>query len=544
MSKANFGNSEEEGKSVANLETVSIVPKDSASELFAVDDTHLKRTLKDRHIGMIALVSVFGTGLFLSSGGTLAKTGPVGILIAYAVIGTIVGLNQIAFAEVAALAPLTGSTIRHSEIFIDEAVGFAYGYLSLWQHLLPGGLVSAALIIQYWSNLSPAVWISVLAVPIAITNLFSIRIYGEVEFVFALLKISLIGILVLAGLVLDLGGVQGQQRLGFHYWKDPGPFAEFVKTGNTGRFIGFWAALSSVVYSYGGVQGIALLAGETRNPRTNIPRAAKRILYRVVALYMIAVFVLSLIVPYNDKKIAVSDGTAAHSPYVVAFERGGIKVLPHVVNALTLTSAWSEANAGIASSARVLFSLAAKKQAPRVFLKTSKRLNVPFVGVVLALLFLALSYMSIDSTAATVFSWFQNITSSNLLLGWILISICHIRMNRALKVQGYKRSDLPYNNRLAPAGAWISLIASVVLLLTGGFTTFIHGNWQTSTFVSAYCSPLLFVIFYLAWKITKRTPQIDLQDIIIPVLMEDYKTRPENDVPRKGIYKFISLLWS
>ncbi|KAG7746523.1 hypothetical protein KL912_004100 [Ogataea haglerorum] len=517
MSKANFDNSEEERKSVANLESVQIVPQDSVSELFEVDDTHLKRTLKSRHIGMIALVSVFGTGLFLSSGGTLAKTGPVGILIAYALIGTIVGLNQIAFAEVAALAPLTGSTIRHSEIFIDEAVGFAYGYLSLWQNLLPGGLVSAALIIQYWSNLSPAVWISVLAVPIAITNLFSVRIYGEVEFVFALLKICLIAILVLAGLVLDLGGVKGQERLGFHYWKDPGPFAEF---------------------------GIALLAGETQNPRTNIPRAAKRILYRVVSLYMVAVFILSLIVPYNDKKIAVSDGTAAHSPYVVAFERGGIKVLPHVVNALTLTSAWSEANAGIASSARVLFSLAAKKQAPRRFLKTTKTLNVPFVGVALALLFLALSYMSVNSTAATVFSWFQNITSSNLLVGWILISICHIRMNRALKAQGYKRSDLPYHNRLAPAGAWISLIASIILLLTGGFTTFIHGNWQTSTFVSAYCSPMLFVLFCLAYKIIKRTPLIDLKDIIIPALMEDYKTRPENDIPPRGIYKFLSLLWS
>ncbi|KAG7867110.1 hypothetical protein KL918_000587 [Ogataea parapolymorpha] len=270
-----------ETKSVANLETVSLSAPGSSNDLFGVDDSQLHRSLKDRHIGMIALVSVFGTGLFLSSGGTLAKTGPVGMLIAYAIIGVVVGLNQLAMAETAALAPLTGASIRHAEIFIDEAVGFALGYLKLWQNLLPGGVVSAALVIQYWSDLSPAVWITVLAVPIAVTNLFSIRIYGEVEFVFGMLKICLIVMLVLAGLVLDLGGVKGQERLGFHYWKDPGPFAAFIESGAVGRFVGFWAALSSVVYSYGGVQGIALLAGETKNPRTNIPKAAKRILYRV-----------------------------------------------------------------------------------------------------------------------------------------------------------------------------------------------------------------------------------------------------------------------
>ncbi|KAG7885281.1 hypothetical protein KL938_001538 [Ogataea parapolymorpha] len=267
-----------ETKSVANLETVSLSAPGSSNDLFGVDDSQLHRSLKDRHIGMIALVSVFGTGLFLSSGGTLAKTGPVGMLIAYAIIGVVVGLNQLAMAETAALAPLTGASIRHAEIFIDEAVGFALGYLKLWQNLLPGGVVSAALVIQYWSDLSPAIWITVLAVPIAVTNLFSIRIYGEVEFVFGVLKICLIVMLVLAGLVLDLGGVKGQERLGFHYWKDPGPFAAFIESGAVGRFVGFWAALSSVVYSYGGVQGIALLAGETKNPRTNIPKAAKRIL--------------------------------------------------------------------------------------------------------------------------------------------------------------------------------------------------------------------------------------------------------------------------
>ncbi|KAH3669219.1 hypothetical protein OGAPHI_001340 [Ogataea philodendri] len=534
-----------EKKQTSALETVSIKEEEfTAGSIFREDDTKLEKALKERQIGMIALVGVFGTGLFLSSGGTLAKTGPVGLCLAYLIIGVVVGLNQMAMAEVAALAPLTGSSIRHSEIFIDEAVGFAFGWLKVWNGILPGALVSTAVVMQYWSNLSAGVWITVFLVPITLTNIFSIRVYGEVEFVFALLKIALIVILVLAGLVLDLGGVKGQERLGFHYWKNPGPFADYIAEGSVGKFVGFWAALSSVVYSYGGVQSIALLAGETKNPRTNIPKAAKRILYRVVALYMTAVFILSLIVPYNDPKIATSDGTAAHSPYVIAFERGGIKVLPHIVNALTLCSAWSEANLGVMQVSRILFSLAAKHQAPSIFLRTNKTLRVPYVGVSLALVFCALAYMTLNSTAANVFSWFQSVTSSVLLLEWIIIAINNIRMNRALIAQGYKRSDLPYHNKIAPASAWISLFFGVLLLLTGGFTTFIHGHFSASTLVSSYCSPLAFVVLYLGWKFFKGTHQVKLTEVPLPELFDDYHNKPEPEPePIRG-WRILTFLWS
>ncbi|KAH3671345.1 hypothetical protein OGAPHI_000568 [Ogataea philodendri] len=532
-------------KNAELLQTVSVTEVGISKQfIFDEDDTKLEKALKQRQLGMITLVGVFGTGLFLSSGGTLAKTGPVGMCLAYLIIGVVVGLNQIALAEVAALAPLTGSSIRHAEIFIDEAVGFALGWLKVWNAILPGALVSTALVMQYWTTVSPGVWITVFIVPIAITNIFSIKLYGEIEFVFALLKIALILILILAGLVLDLGGVKEQPRLGFHYWKHPGPFAEHFATGSVGRFVGFWSALSSVVYSYGGVQAIALLAGETKNPRTNIPKAAKRILYRVVGLYMLAVFILSLIVPYDDKNIATSDGTAAHSPYVIAFERGGIKVLPHIVNALTLCSAWSEANLNVMQVSRIMFSLAAKHQAPAAFLKTNKLFRVPVFGVVLALLFCALAYMTLNSTASNVFSWFQNLSSSVLLLEWIIISISNIRMNKALVAQGYTRKDLPYTNPIGIAGAWISLLLSVLFLVTGGFTTFMHGHWDTSVLVSSYCSPMIFIILYAGWKLFYRTEQWQLQDICLPELFDDYHSKPEpTPEPLRG-WRIITFLWA
>lgn len=170
-----------------NDEINSVHSKEEDDSLFKLDDNKLQRSLKQRHIQMIALVSVFGTGLFVSSGGALAKTGPVGILLSFLFIGVVVGLNQMALAEVAALAPLSGATIRHSEIFIDEAVGFAYGWLGVWSAIMPSAVVSSTLVIGYWTSLSAAIWITILIVPIILTNIISIRIYGEIEFVFAIL---------------------------------------------------------------------------------------------------------------------------------------------------------------------------------------------------------------------------------------------------------------------------------------------------------------------------------------------------------------------
>ncbi|CCE92818.1 uncharacterized protein TDEL_0E05750 [Torulaspora delbrueckii] len=489
------------------------------------DRTKLKQGLKARHIKMLTLVGVFGTGLFLSSGGTLKKTGPVGMLIAYVLVGIVVGCNQIAIAEVASFMPATGATIRHSEQFIDEAVGFTFGWISTYSSLMPGELSATAVVMTYWTDLSPAIFITIFGVLFILTNIYTIRFYGEIEYFFGWLKLALIAILIITGLVIDLGGTK-QERLGFHYWRNPGPFAEYLVGGDTGKFVGFWAALSSVVYSYSGIQNIAILAGETKNSRHAIFHGAKNVFVRIILLYLITVFVLTLIVPYNDKLIATGSGNARSSPFVIAMERAGIKVLPHIVNALILTSAWSAGNLAIIEGSRNLFCLATKNQAPKIFLKTSKR-GIPWVGVLFISSFLPLAYMSCSESSATVFSWFQELVSSNTLLRWILISANHIHMDRALRAQGYSRKDLPYSTTIAPYAAWFSGIMSFIFLLTGGFYNFIHGNFDIESFFSRYFIIPLAIALFTFWKLFKKTRYLRPHEVDLQSIFEDIRENPE-----------------
>lgn len=310
-----------------------------------------------------------------------------------------------------------------------------------------------------------------------------------------------------------------------------------------GKLVGFLACLSGVVYSYGGVQNIALLAGETHNPRINIPKAAKRIFYRVLALYLVAIFYLTLIVPYNNTDIANSTGNASHSPFVIAFSKAGIKVLPSIFNAVVLTSAWSEADTALVQGSRYLYSLAAKHQAPQAFLKSTKN-GIPWVGVLFVALFIPLAYMTCDSGAANVFAWFQNLTSSFLLVGWILISLNQIHLDRALKAQGYSREELPWHNSLTPIAAWISLVASIFLLLIGGFTIFIKGEWSISGLISAYAAPVVFILLFAGWKTIKHTKTFKPEEVNLKALFQDVEDKPETPDPPLHGWRWITLLWS
>ncbi|CEP62632.1 uncharacterized protein LALA0_S06e00144g [Lachancea lanzarotensis] len=506
------------------------------------DRSKLKQGLKERHIKMLTLVGVFGTGLFLSSGGTLRKTGPAGMFIAYLVVGIVVGCNQIAIAEVASFMPATGATIRHAEQFIDESVGFTFGWISTYSSLMPGELSATAVVMKYWTNLNSGVFITIFGILFVLTNIYTIRFYGEVEYIFGWLKVLLILILIITGLVIDLGGTKGQERLGFHYWRDPGPFAEYLVDGSIGKFVGFWSALSSVVYSYSGIQNIAILAGETKNSRHAIFHGAKNVFVRIIALYLAAVLILTMIVPYNDKLIATGTGTAKSSPYVIAMNRAGIKVLPHIINAIILTSAWSAGNLAIVEGSRNLFALATKKQAPQIFLKTNKR-GIPWVGILFISAFLPLAYMSCSESSSEVFGWFQELVSSNTLLRWILISANHIHMDRALKAQGYSRSDLPHHTPIAPYAAWFSGIMSVIFLLTGGFYNFIHGHFNIESFFTRYFIIPLAIGLFTFWKLFKKTKYLRPEEVDLKAIFEDIAQNPEHIPPKYSLRKKIVSAW-
>jgi amino acid transporter len=167
----------------------------------------------------------------------------------------------------------------------------------------PAEITAAAGLIEFWDNVnvSPAVWISIFIVLIAVINFCPVRAYGESEVFFAVLKIMLIIALIIAGLVVDLGGGPNHQRIGFYYWQNPGAFNEYLVGGNTGKFLGFWSTLITAAFSYGTIQVVAIAGTETSNPRKNIPEATEKTGYRVVVFYIISILIAGMIVYVTDK---------------------------------------------------------------------------------------------------------------------------------------------------------------------------------------------------------------------------------------------------
>ncbi|RFU30926.1 hypothetical protein B7463_g5407, partial [Scytalidium lignicola] len=499
----------------------------------------LRRGLAQRHIQMIALAGAIGTGLFLGSGKAIAAGGPLGAFLGYTFVGILLSITN-------ALVPLSGSIVRHAEYFVDPALSFANG----WNHVygtmvsLPAELVAAAVIVQFWNQTSSAVWITVFGLLLVASNLFLVRIYGELEFTFATLKILLILGLNIMALVITCGGGPDHHRYGFQYWHNPGPFVDYLGyTGSLGHFMGFWTTFSNAVYAYSGVETIAVAASETQAPRRNIPIAAKRIFWRVSIFYVLSIFMVGLIVPSNDPSLLRSTGTAAQSPFVIAATNAGVKVVPSIINAVVLTSAWSSGNSGLLSGSRTLYGMAREGHAPKIFLRVN-RFGIPYVAVTFLSLFICLGYMTLSDSASTVFGWLQDLVSVAALVNWTVITIVYLRFYYGMKKQGISRSDLPWKAPFQPYAAWMSFIAFSILLIFGGYVVFIHGEWNTETFVSSYINiPIIFVL-YFGYKLIKKTKIVPLSELPIRHFLDIANANPEPPaVPQTGWRRF-NILWS
>lgn len=198
---------------------------DHAGDLLTTaEGADLRRGLDQRHLSMLAIAGAIGTGLFLGLGGAVSTAGPLGALLAYATIGLVVCAVQFALGEAAALLPVTGAFVRHAEFLVDPALGFAVGWNLVYGNILsiPAELTAICVLFSYWwpaDVVSPAVWIVIFMALTAAVGFSFVRVFGEVEFVFAVIKILLVVFLIVMGLVIDLGGVPGTERIGFKYWQ-------------------------------------------------------------------------------------------------------------------------------------------------------------------------------------------------------------------------------------------------------------------------------------------------------------------------------------
>lgn len=409
---------------------------------------------------------------------------------------------------------------------------------------LPGEFTAAATLIQYWTDVNSAVFITVFGVVLLATTLVFTRIYSETEYGFSIIKLTTAIGLVIFCICLDLGAGPNGHMTGFQYWRNPGPMVSYLAKGAAGRWYGLWYTLTNAAYSYQGIETICAAAAETRNPRQALPRAAKRVFVRVGAIYVLLVFCVGLIVPSNDPRLINASGTASASPYVVAASNAGIKVLPSILNAVMLTSAYSSAAAGTLSSSRSAMALAHMGYAPKAFLKTH-RWGVPWVAVLAVTCGFPLGYTVVSSSATKVFGYFQSIISSLALYQWSVICIISLRVYYAMKKQGIPRSALPWQAWGQPYTAWIGLGGAFFCLFTGGFEFFLPGGQEAQTFISAYCAPIINICLLLGFKLWTGTRLwIPLDEVPIEPWLTQFRQNPEPvEKKPKGLIRIISWIW-
>ena len=217
----------------------------------------------------------------------------------------------------------------------------------------------------------------------------------------------------------------------------------------------FVSGLINSVFTFQGTELVAVTAGEA-SPRA-LRSAIKKVLIRILVFYVLCIFFIGLLVPYNDPKLTQDGGFTRNSPFIIAIENSGTKVLPHIFNAVIVTTIISAANSNVYSGSRILYALAESGVAPKIFGRTSKW-GVPYVAVITTALFGALGYLACSEDGNKAFTWLLNITATAGLIAWGFISVSHIRFMQVLKSRGISRDSLPYKAFLMPFSAYYSVI--------------------------------------------------------------------------------------
>ncbi|KAF9025722.1 hypothetical protein BDZ89DRAFT_1102231 [Hymenopellis radicata] len=488
--------------SKSELDVVDIsVSSDNESHTARMQTT---RGLKSRHIQLISIGGVIGTGLFIGSGRALVMGGPLSCFLAYSIFCVIVWCVAQASGELATLLPVNGSFIHWSDRFIDPAAGVACGWNYAYASIAFGCADIAAVtgLFQYWlPDSSEAIWVTFCLVVFFCLNAFAVKIYGEAEFYFASGKVILIIGFIIFTFIAMLGGNPHHDRIGFRYWNEPGPMVEYLVDGPLGRFLGFWGVFRVAAFSIGGPEFVSMCAGEAENPRKTIPKAI-----RLLRPWILCVGIL---IASNDADLidGIANGTGVGaSPFVIGMQHLGISVLPHIINAVIITSATSCGNSFIFVAVRSIHALARQGHAPKLLGYTTKR-GVPLTALVFVLAICSLSYMTVNQGTAVVFGWFIDLASVAAMINYFWMCLAWIRFDAGMKAQGMSRDVLTFKGVWMPYTPWFALVWCVLLTVTNGFAVFIKidGDFDIQGFLTAYFGVAFTLVIYFGWKIFKKS---------------------------------------
>ncbi|BBX35827.1 gamma-aminobutyrate permease [Mycolicibacterium mageritense DSM 44476 = CIP 104973] len=372
----------------------------------------LKKGLSERQLRMIAIGGVIGAGLFVGSGVVIHATGPAAF-IPYALCGFLVIMVMRMLAEMAVADPSTGSFADYARNALGSWAGFSVGWLYwyFWVIIVGFEAIAGAKIVQYWIPGIP-LWLCslILLTAMTVSNLLSVSSFGEFEFWFAGIKVAAIVLFLTIGGAYVLG-----------LW--PGRSMDFSNLTAHGGFLpnGGWAitaAIVTVIFSMTGAEVATIAAAESHNPERAVAKAANSVIARIAIFYVGSMFLLVTIVPWNDD-------TVAASPYVAAFSDMGLPYADHVMNAVVLTAVLSCLNSGMYTASRMLFVLAARREAPQQLVRVTRR-GVPAVAILASSVIGFLCVIAAAVSPDTVFAFLLNSSGAVILFVYCLIGISQV----------------------------------------------------------------------------------------------------------------------
>lgn len=456
---------------------------------------HVKvKDLKMGHLVVIALSSGLGTGLLVGAASKLRLGGPLAVLIAYALVGAMCICTMNAVGELTvAYSDLEGGFNEWYRMFIDDSVAFALGwnYWFQWVTTISLELVTASITIKYWNQeINSDAFVTIFFVVITLINLFGVKGYGTAEFFMNSLKLIMLTGFFIMGLCIDLGATK-DGFIGGKYWRDPGAWNSFK---------GFVTCFSTASFSMGGTEFLALSVSEVRNPRAALPVAIKLVVIRIIFFYLGSLTMVGLLVPHNSDLLLGSGGLSV-SPYVLAADLHGVRVIPHIINAVILNSVTSVATAAMYSSSRLLRSLAEQGFAPR-FLKYTDKTGRPLYAWIVSVLGGCFAFIATYKNQDVVFNWLLSIVALSIVFVWPSLCICHLRWRAALTYNNISLDTLGFVSYTGIYGSWYSIIINF-LILVGQFwvALFPEKEANVSNFFQNYACVPFFLVCYFGHKI-------------------------------------------
>jgi AAT family amino acid transporter len=447
-------------------------------------ESNLSRNLQGRHIQLIAIGGTIGVGLFLGSAKAIQMAGP-GLLLTYVLAGLAIFFIMRALGELMTYRPVAGSFAVYAEEFCGPFAGFVTGwsYWFMWVVTAMAELTAIGIYVRYWLPDVPQ-WLPALVALVVLygSNQLAVRVFGELEFWFALIKVLTIVALIIGGLVVivfhvgELGSTASFDNL----WSHGG----FMPMG----ILGVLLTLQMVMFAYSGVELIGVTAGEAENPQVVLPKATNGIIFRILIFYIGALVIIMALVPWTD----LSPDT---SPFVFVFEKMRVPAAASIINLVVITAATSSCNSGIFSTGRMLYSLALRGQAPRALASLNAQ-RVPAAGIhvsaAVMLVGVVLNYMA----PKEVFVWVTSIALIGTLWTWAIIMVSHRNYRRA--VQAGRVRAASYRMPGAPYANW--LVVAFIVIVSGML-------WlQDDTRVALYIAPFWFGLLWLGYSQVKSQP--------------------------------------